>query len=167
MVSRPRERETNDQRKEHMNERARFRHGSPDGYKVLLELDNYINNCGLELPLLYLIYLRISQINGCAYCTDMHWKDARHAGASENKLTLVPCWREAPGFTERERAALSWAETVTNLADGHVSDAEYASACAAFSEAEICNLTLAISAINLWNRLGISFRMEPGNYQPS
>jgi AhpD family alkylhydroperoxidase len=135
---------------------------APKSYRALIALDKCINESGIEAPLLYLIYVRISQINGCAYCTDAHWKDARSAGAAEEKMARVVCWRESPGFSERERAALDWAEAVTDLAHGHVSDAAYESARAQFSEQEISHLTLAIAAMNLWNRIGVSSRMVPG-----
>jgi AhpD family alkylhydroperoxidase len=145
-----------------MNERMSFKAGAPEGYQALLELDNRISAGGLEAPLLYLVYLRASQLNGCAYCTDMHWTDARKAGVPDRKLVRTACWRESPGFTGREQAALAWTEAVTDLSHDHVSDAEFEAARQAFTETELCNLTLAIAAMNLWNRLGIAFRMVPG-----
>jgi AhpD family alkylhydroperoxidase len=150
-----------------MKERLSLKRNAPAGYKAMLDLDTYLSGCGLEESLLHLVYLRASQINGCAFCNDMHWKDARHAGATEQKLSLVLCWRESPGFSDRERAALAWAEAVTNLSEGHVPDSVYESSKSCFTDAEFSNLTLAIAAINAWNRLGIAFRMTPGAYQPS
>jgi AhpD family alkylhydroperoxidase len=148
-----------------MKARLHLEKSATKSYQALVAMDKAVSNCGIEHPLLYLIYLRVSQINGCAYCTDMHWKDARHEGLAEGKLALVTCWRDAPGFTDRERAALDWAEAVTDLGHGHVPDSAFERAHAAFSEAELGNLTIAIAAMNLWNRLGIAFRMVAGEYQ--
>jgi len=145
-----------------MKERLSLKHNAPAGYQAMLDLDACISGCGLEESLLHLVYLRTSQINGCAFCNDMHWKDARRAGAAEQKLTLVLCWRESPGLSDRERAALAWAEAVTNLSDGHVPDSVYESSKSCFSAAEFSNLTLAIASMNAWNRLGVAFRMTPG-----
>lgn len=105
-------------------------------------------------------------MNGCAFCVDMHWKEARAAGVSEEKLALVPVWREAPFFTERERAALEWTEALTFIADNHVPDDIYRIAREQFSEAELVSLTVAIGTINTWNRISISFRTEVGSYRP-
>jgi AhpD family alkylhydroperoxidase len=132
-----------------------------------LGLEEYANNCGLERTLLDLVRLRASQINGCAYCIDMHSKDLRAEGESEQRLYLLDAWREAPFYTDRERAALAWTEAVTLVADGHVPDDVYEQARQQFSEEELVNLTLAIVAINGWNRLNVSFRTLPGNYQPA
>jgi AhpD family alkylhydroperoxidase len=145
-----------------MKQRFSVKQHAPASYRTLLEFDKCVSEAGLEAPLLYLIYTRISQINGCAYCTDAHWKDARGAGASEEKMARLVCWRESPGFSGRERAALDWAEAVTDLARGHVSDAAYEPARGQFSEAEISQLTVAIAAMNLWNRIGIASRLVPG-----
>ena len=150
-----------------MKERLSLKQAAPQGYQALVTMDDTVSNCGIEKPLLYLVYTRISQINGCAFCTDMHWKDARHAGVSEQKMSLVTCWRESPGFSDRERAALNWAEAVTDLSHGHVPDSAYENVRASFTDAEIANLAIAIAAMNLWNRLGISFRMVAGLYQAS
>jgi AhpD family alkylhydroperoxidase len=135
-------------------------------YRAMLQLEHYVRNCGLEESLLNLIKTRASQLNGCAYCLDMHTKDARAAGESEQRLYLLPAWREAPFYSERERAALEWTEAVTLIAEDHVPDAVYASVHPHFSDEELVNLTLAISTINAWNRFAISFRSEPGTYQP-
>lgn len=130
-------------------------------------LQRYVDECGLEKPLLELIKTRASQINGCAYCLDMHTKDARHHGESEQRLYALSAWRETPFYTERERAALAWTEAVTLIADGHAPDELYAEVRQHFTEEELVNLTLAIITINSWNRLAISFRSVPGTYQPA
>ena len=129
-------------------------------------LQSYVNECGPEASLLELVKTRASQINRCAYCIDMHTKDARAYGESEQRLYGLPAWREAPYYTERERAALAWTEALTLIADHEVSDELYEQVRQHFSEAELVNLTLAIIAINGWNRLAISFRAEVGAYQP-
>jgi AhpD family alkylhydroperoxidase len=110
---------------------------------------------------------RVSQINGCAYCLDMHSKDLRAEGETEQRLYLLDAWRESPFYTERERAALAWAEAVTLITEGHVPDEVYEQARAQFSEEELANLSLAVVTINGWNRLSIAFRVEPGSYQPA
>ena len=149
-----------------MKERLSFKSSAPAAYQAMLDLDTSVSGCGLEESLLHLVYLRTSQINACAFCNDMHWKDARKAGATEQKLSLVLCWRESPCFSDRERAALAWTEAVTTLSDGHVSDAVFESTRRLFTDAELSNLTLAIASMNAWNRFGIAFRMTPGAYQP-
>lgn len=138
---------------------------APGAIKALYGVHLYTHQSGLEATLLHLIYLRASQMNGCAFCTDMHWKDARHAGLEEQKLSLLTAWREANFFTDRERAALAWTEATTNLHPGHVPDEVFNLARTQFSEAELVNLTLAVGAINAWNRLAIAFRKEAGTYQ--
>ncbi|HVN04536.1 MAG TPA: carboxymuconolactone decarboxylase family protein [Bryobacteraceae bacterium] len=130
-------------------------------------LEHYTRNCGLERPLLELVKMRASQINGCAFCIDMHSKDARAAGETEQRLYALNAWRETPFFTERERAALAWTETLTLISTHGVPDDLYARMAQHFSEAEIVNLSLAVVAINGWNRLAISFRSVPGSYQPA
>lgn len=134
--------------------------------KAMLELSAHVSKLGLEKQLLSLLEFRVSQINGCAYCLDMHSKDLRAAGETEQRLYLLEAWRESPFYTERERAALAWAEAVTLVREGHVPDEVYRQARAQFSEEELANLTLAIVAINGWNRLNIAFRTEPGSYKP-
>jgi AhpD family alkylhydroperoxidase len=114
-----------------------------------------------------LIKLRVSQINGCAYCIDMHWKDLRATGETEQRLYALDAWRESPFYTERERAALAWAEAVTRVTDSHVPDEVFEQARSQFDDDELANLTLGIVAINGWNRLCISFRVPPGTYQPA
>jgi len=140
---------------------------APGGYKAMLGLEAYLHECGLEIPLLHLIKLRASQINGCAYCIDMHWKDARSVGDSEQRLYSLDAWRESPYYSERERAALAWTEAVTLITDGHAPDQVYEEVRRHFSEKELADLTLAVATINAWNRLAIASRTEPGTYQPA
>ena len=130
-------------------------------------LEECVNKSGLERPLLHLVKLRASQINGCAWCIDMHTKDARAESETEQRLYLVSAWRESPVFTERERAALAWTESVTLVSENHVPDDVYDFVRTQFSEKEIVYLTLAIVAINGWNRVMISLRAVPGNYKPT
>jgi AhpD family alkylhydroperoxidase len=139
---------------------------APGAYHAMLGLESYLHQCGLEIPLLHLIKLRASQINGCAYCIDMHWKDLRAVGENEQRLYGLDAWRESPYYTERERAALAWTEAVTLVASTHVPDQAYEEVRRQFSEKEIADLTLAVAAINAWNRLAISLRAEAGKYQP-
>ena len=129
-------------------------------------LEKFVRGSGLPRNLVELLKLRVSQINGCAYCIDMHSKDLRAAGETEQRLYLLNAWREAPFYSERERAAFAWAEALTLITDGHVPDAVFEQARTQFSEEELVNLTLAVVAINSWNRISISFRTEPGTYQP-
>jgi AhpD family alkylhydroperoxidase len=133
---------------------------------AMRELEKYLHGCGIDESLLHLIKLRVSQINGCAYCIDMHWKDLRALGENEQRLYGLDAWEESPYYTDRERAALAWAEAVTNLKDGHVSDAVYEDTIKHFGEKELADLTLAVGAINSWNRLLIAGRTVPGTYQP-
>jgi AhpD family alkylhydroperoxidase len=149
-----------------MSERTDYSKVTPEGYRAMSGLERYVRGSGLEHSLLELVKLRASQINGCAYCIDMHWKDARERGESEQRLYGLMAWRESPYYTERERAALAWTEAVTLIADNHVPDDLYEEVRQYFQETELVNLTLAIVAINGWNRLAISFRTEPGTYQP-
>jgi AhpD family alkylhydroperoxidase len=133
----------------------------------MLGLHKYLGQSGIEEPLLDLVYLRVSQINGCAYCLDMHGKDLRALGESEQKLSMLNAWREATGYSDRKKAALAWAEAVTLVTDGHVPDDVYRQAREQFSETGLANLTLAVVSINGWNRLNIAFRIEGGSYQPA
>jgi AhpD family alkylhydroperoxidase len=149
-----------------MRTRIDFTRVSPQSLKPLFALGAQIEASGLEHSLLELVKMRASQINGCAYCIDMHTKDARAAGETEQRLYLLDAWREAPLYTERERAALAWTEAVTLVADGHVPDDAYEEASNNFTEDELVSLTLAIVAVNSWNRLNIAFRMEAGSYRP-
>jgi AhpD family alkylhydroperoxidase len=148
-----------------MSSRIEFTKVAPGAYRAMLGLEKYLHDCGLETSLLELIKMRASQINGCAFCLDMHSKDARAAGETEQRLYLLDAWREAPFYSERERAALAWTEALTLVADSHVPDEVYNQACQHFSEKELVNLSLAIVAVNGWNRLAIGFRSEVGAYQ--
>lgn len=132
----------------------------------MANLEAQVKHSGLAAPLLELVRMRASQINGCAYCLDMHSKDARAAGESEQRLYALDAWRETPFFDARERAALEWTEAVTLIADRHVPDEIYQRARDVFSEQELVNLTLAVIAINGWNRMAITFRSPVGTYQP-
>jgi AhpD family alkylhydroperoxidase len=132
----------------------------------MLGLERFVRGCGLEHPLLELVKTRASQINGCAYCIDMHTKDARAAGETEQRLYGLSAWREAPFYTDRERAALEWTEALTLISEDEISDELYARVRERFSEEEIVNLTMAIVAINGWNRLAVPFRAVPGSYEP-
>ena len=140
---------------------------APEGYKAMTGLERYLATCGLERKLYHLIKLRASQINGCAYCIDMHWKDLRAEGESEQRLYGLDAWRESPYYTDRERAALQWTEALTLITNGHASDADYDAVRSHFNEKELADLTLAIATINSWNRLSISLRIVPGTYQPA
>jgi len=141
---------------------------APGAYHAMLAIESYIRKSSrLEPSLLELVRMRASQINGCAYCLDMHSKDARANGESEQRLYALNALRETPFFTDRERAALAWTEAVTEVSKDHVPDSAYEEVKQCFSEEELVNLTLAIAVINSWNRLAISFRAVPGEYQPS
>ena len=147
---------------------ARFNYAkvAPGGYRAMAGLEQYLHECGLEAALLHLVKLRASQINGCAYCLDMHWKDLRAIGEQEQRLYSLDAWRECPYYTDRERAALAWTEAVTLVTTGHVMDAVYEEARPHFSEKELADLTLAVATINAWNRLSIAARTVPGHYKP-
>lgn len=149
-----------------MKPRIQYARIAPEGAKAMQGLESYVRQCGLEGSLLELVKLRASQINGCAYCIDMHTKDARAQGEQEQRLYALVAWEETPFFSERERAALAWTEAVTKIGEGHVPDSVYEHARRNFSEKELVDLTLAIVAINGWNRLAISFRTVPGSYNP-
>jgi AhpD family alkylhydroperoxidase len=149
-----------------MTPRINFMTAAPDGFKALHNLQEYVENSGLEHPLLELVKMRASQINGCAYCLDMHSKDARAAGETEQRLYTLNAWRETPFYNDRERAALAWTEALTLISDNTVSDELYSEARKQFTEKELTDLTLSIIAINGWNRLAIPFRSTPGVYQP-
>ena len=149
-----------------MEARIEFTEVSPGVLRAMRGLQAYVDECGLEHSLLHLVKLRASQINGCAYCIDMHTKDARAGGDTEQRLYMLSAWRESPFYSVRERAALAWTEIVTRVAETNVPDEDYVEARSHFSESELVNLTMAIVAINGWNRLCVSFRAVPGNYQP-
>lgn len=149
-----------------MEPRIDYLKTSRAGYHALLGIEHYLAQSGLEESLLHLIKLRVSQINGCAYCIDMHWKDLRAIGESEQRLYGLDAWEESPYYTDRERAAFEWAESVTNIQDGHVADEVYERVKGSFTDKELADLTIAITAINSWNRLSIAARTVPGTYQP-
>ena len=140
---------------------------APGALNAMLGLEKYLGQGVLPKTLRDLVHLRVSQINGCAFCIDMHWKDLRAAGEKEQRLYGLDAWAESPYYTDRERAALAWAEGVTRVADGHVPDSLFEETRRYFSEAEMVDLTLAVVAINGWNRLNIAFRTPAGTYQPS
>lgn len=148
-----------------MQPRLEYDKIAPEGLRAMYGLEKYARDCGLEHSLLELIKYRASQINGCAFCMDMHTKDARAAGETEQRLYTLSAWRETPFYTDRERAALAWTEAVTQVSESHVSDELYEATRRHFNEKELADLTLAIVAINGWNRLAISFRKVPGTYQ--
>jgi AhpD family alkylhydroperoxidase len=150
-----------------MKQRLNYLDVGQGAIKAMYGLETYLASCGLEASLLHLLKLRVSQINGCAYCIDMHSKDLRAEGDTEQRLYLLDAWREAPFYSDRERAALAWAEAVTLVREGHVPDEVYDEARKEFSEAELVNLTMAVVAINGWNRLSIAFRVVPGSYRPA
>ena len=148
-----------------MKARLDFRKASPQGEKAMMGLHMFVRNCGLDHSLLELVKLRASQLNGCAHCIDMHTKELRADGETEQRLYLLDAWRESPFYSDRERAALAWTEAVTLLADSQVPDDVYEEARKQFSEQELVNLTLALVAINGANRLNIAFRTVPGSHQ--
>ena len=139
---------------------------APQAYRAMAGLEAYVRNSGLEPKLLELVKLRASQINGCAYCIDMHSKDARVAGESEQRLYGLTAWRETPFYTDRERVALLWTEALTLISETHAPDDVYEELRQHFSEVEAVSLTMAIVTINGWNRLAIGFRAVPGTYEP-
>jgi AhpD family alkylhydroperoxidase len=149
-----------------MKERLNYTKVDPKLLHAMFALGAPVAQSSLEPTLIELIDFRVSQINGCAYCLDMHSKDLRAAGETEQRLYVLEAWREAPFYTERERAALAWAEAVTLLTNKEVPDDVYEQARAQFNEQELATLTLAVVAINGWNRLNIAFRTEAGGYQP-
>jgi AhpD family alkylhydroperoxidase len=144
-----------------MNARIDFYTASKEALSALMALEKAGSSLGIDPRLLDLIKLRASQINGCAFCMDMHTSDARKAGESERRLATVSAWRETPFFTERERAALAWTESLTNIAQTHAPDADYEALAAQFNAKEMADLTLAIVTINAWNRFAIGFRKMP------
>ncbi|HEY9103030.1 carboxymuconolactone decarboxylase family protein [Chitinimonas sp.] len=144
-----------------MQSRIDFYTASPEALKALIALEGSVNKLGLEPELLDLIKLRASQINGCAFCVDMHTTDARKKGVGERRLSGLTVWRETPFYTPRERAALAWTEAVTLISQTHAPDEDYTAMLGEFSEKEIVDLTLAITTINSWNRMAISFRKMP------
>lgn len=150
-----------------MMTRINYAKTAPGVYEAMDALDRYLAGCGLEERLLHLVRLRASQLNGCAYCIDMHWKDLRAAGETEQRLYGLDAWRESPYYTARERAALSWAEAVTLVARDQVPETVFENVERHLGARELADLTLAVAAINAWNRLSIAARLEPGGYQPA
>jgi AhpD family alkylhydroperoxidase len=149
-----------------MKARIEFVHVNPKARQLLLAIERYLHDSNLGSRLQHLVKIRASQINGCAQCLDMHTKDARAEGETEQRLYALDAWRETPFFDERERAALEWTEAVTRVAETRVPDEVYERVRPHFSEAELVDLTLAITSINTWNRLNVAFRTVPGNYRP-
>ena len=150
-----------------MEPRIDLRKHAPEAMGALMGLEKYLHGCGLEPKLLHLLKLRASQINGCAYCIDMHSLDARASGDTEQRLYALDAWRETPFFDERERAALAWVEAVTRVSVDHVPDAAYEEVRRHFSDKEVVDLTYLAATINAWNRLAISLRSVPGRYKPT
>jgi len=151
-----------------MKPRLDHRKAAPEAMRAMAALHAYVSHCGLEHRLLELVKLRASQINGCAWCIDMHTKELRADGEGEQRIYLLSAWRESPFYGERERAALSWTEALTRLSEtAEVADDVYAAARAAFSEEELVKLTVAVVAINGANRINVAFRATPGAYQPA
>jgi len=150
-----------------MEPRIDYLKSARGAYHAMLGIEHYLEQSGLERSLQDLIKLRVSQLNGCAYCIDMHWKDLKAAGETEQRLYGLDAWEESPYYSDRERAALAWAESVTNIQDGHVPDAVFERVKGFFDDKELADLTLAVTAINSWNRLSIAARTVPGTYQPA
>ena len=150
-----------------MTTRLNYVETNPAAFKALLGLQTQVRRSGLDEMLEHLVYLRVSQINGCAYCVDMHDKDLRAGGETPERLAMVAVWQEAHNFTPRERVALAWAEAVTRLGPHAVTEQLYESTRAEFGDVGLVDLTLAISTINAWNRMGIAFQNPPGKYQPA
>ena len=154
-----------------MKQRLEYWKASPGGLKAMMSLETHLRASGLDHGLLHMVKLRASQINGCAYCIDMHWKDARAAGETEQRLYGLDAWREASYYTDRERAAFEWTEALTNIHTphgehgSHVPDVVYDAVRGHFSEKELVDLTWAVAAINAWNRVAIAFRSEAGSYK--
>lgn len=147
-----------------MKSRLDYRKAAPDAFKAMLDLELAVHRGNLEKSLIELVKMRASQINGCGYCLDMHSKDARAAGETEQRLYVLPAWREAPFYSARERAALAWTEAVTQVATNDLPDALYQEVHQEFGDKGMVELTLAIIAINGWNRLAIGFRADVGSY---
>lgn len=150
-----------------MRPRCNYAKVAPGVYDAMDALDQYLGRASLDAALLNLVRLRASQLNGCAYCIDMHWKDLRALGETEQRLYGLDAWREEPYYSARERAALEWTEAVTQIATSRAPDALYEQVRPHFTEQELADLTLAIATINAWNRLSIAARLTPGSYQPA
>lgn len=147
--------------------KQRLHYAKAGTYAGMEGLDAYVEACGLERRLILLVQLRVSQLNGCAYCLDMHSKDLAALGETLQRMVSLDAWRECPYYAERERAALGWAEAVTLVRDGHVDDEVYADAARVLTDKELCDLTLVVAGMNAWNRLSIAGRLVPGGYQPA
>lgn len=143
-----------------MAQRVDYRKASPEGFRAMMALENHIKSA-VEPALLHLVKLRASQINGCAFCIDMHWREARASGESEHRLYRLSAWRESPDYSEREQAALAWTEALTLIAATHAPEEDFERAHSQFNEKELVDLTWAVSAINSWNRVAIAFRVPP------
>jgi AhpD family alkylhydroperoxidase len=154
------------ERREAIQPRLNYPTIAPEPLKLMYAMEKYLGGCGLERRLIELVKIRASQINGCAYCIDMHTKDARAEGETEQRIYALNAWRETPFYTDRERTALAWTEAVTHIGGG-VSAARYEEARQHFDEKELADLTWAVAAINAWNRVAISFRSVPGSYKPA
>lgn len=148
-----------------MKPRFNFTTATPKAYGAIAPVDDYLEHASIEPTLLNLVRLRASQLNGCAYCIDMHWKDLRAQGEGEQRLYGLDAWRESPYYSERERAALAWTEALTLVSRDQVPDAVYDEVKPRFSETELADLTIAIGQINFWNRVAIASRMTPGHYR--
>lgn len=149
-----------------MKSRLNYYEAAPGALKAMMGLEKYVHSSDLEKSLIELVKMRASQLNQCAYCIDMHSKDARKAGETEQRLYALSAWRETPFFSERERAALEWTEALTKLSSTDITDELYDEVKAHFNDEEMVVLTMSIVAINGWNRLGVGFKSEVGNYQP-
>ena len=149
-----------------MEQRISYTEAAEGALKAMYGLETYLRHSSIEPMLLHLLKFRVSQINGCAYCLDMHSKDLRALGETEQRLYLLDAWRESPFYTDRERAALEWAEALTLVGESHVPDDVFEQVKAQFSDKEIIDLTMAIVTINGWNRISIAFRTTPGTYEP-
>src|SRR5215471_18615600 len=150
-----------------MEARLEYRKFSQDALQAMLALEKYISGCGLDHTFVHLLKLRASQINGCAFCIDMHSIDARAAGETEQRLYALNAWRETPFFSDRERAALAWTEAITLVSSTHVPDDVYEEVCAHFTEKEVFDLTFVASTINAWNRIAVASRTPAGTYRPA
>ncbi|TXH54271.1 MAG: carboxymuconolactone decarboxylase family protein [Bacteroidia bacterium] len=149
-----------------MQKRLDYYSTSPEAMKGMLFLESFAKKCGIELSLIELVKTRASQVNGCAYCLDMHTKDARKAGETEQRLYGLSAWREAPYYSPRERAALAWTEAITLIHQHQVTDELYTEMLQHFTDKELVDLTLIINTINNWNRFSIAFNVDAGTYQP-
>jgi AhpD family alkylhydroperoxidase len=150
-----------------MDRRFDYRKFSAEPIQAIRAIEKYIAGCGLDHKFVHLLKLRASQINGCAFCIDMHSIDARAAGETEQRLYALNAWRETPFFSDRERAALAWIEAITLVSQGHVSDDVYEEVRAHFTEKEIFDLTIVATTINVWNRIAVASRTPAGSYQPA